>query len=834
MLFPVCTGLAQAKQKGALHVVQRSKYGTKRLKPEDLRRTFDPAEFGFATTDEIADPDRHPGQGRAIEAVTLSVRMQLREFNAYVLGSEGFGRHRAVHRILEAEKKNRPAPPDWVYVNNFETPHRPRALKLPPGSAVVLKRAMQDMIDDLGNDIPALFASDEYQTQRRVLDQEFGGRHEAELGAFAEKARAEDVALIRTPLGFVLAAIVDGNVIEPAAFEKLDEKTRKEIEEKIGRLQEDLAKVLRNAPKLEREHRQRLIQLHAEMAERTVSERLAEVAQILPADPALKSHLEAVRQDIIDNAELFLGAAGGDGGDGPFPGGIVKYHLLPEFERYQVNVMISHPPDEEAGAPVVEEDLPSMAHIVGRIEHVSDQGALTTNFTLIKPGCLHRANGGFLVIDASRILSEPFAWDALKRCLKSREIAITSMADRVSLISTLSLEPEPIPLDVRVILIGDRRLHWLLSLLDPEFQELFKIQADFETDMPRNLANATELAAQIAVMARQKDLRPINAPAVARLLDEAVRHAGDATKLTLETSMLNDLACEADHYAGTSGRATIQLADVQRAIDMTEKRTARLRQRMQEAILRDTILIRTDSAVTGQINGLSVYDLGRTSFGRPSRITARARMGTGKLIDIEREVELGGPLHSKGVLILSGYLSANYARDVPISLHASIVFEQSYGGIDGDSASSAELYALLSALSGVPILQAYAVTGSVNQHGEVQAIGGVNEKIEGFFDICNERGLTGDQGVLIPAANIEHLMVHPKVVDAVRAGTFSVIPVSTIDEGIEILTGKKAGKRGRNGEYPKGSVNALVEATLRDYARARRAFGMRDPSESKT
>ena len=797
------------------------------LAADALRQTFDPADLGFATTDEIADPDGHPGQRRAIDALTLSVRMGLRDFNAYVLGSEGFGRHRAVRRILEEERKTRPSPPDWVYVNNFELPHQPRALKLPSGSAVVLRRAMQDMIDDLGNDIPALFESDEYQTQRGALEQEFGGRHEAELAAFADKARSENIALIRTPLGFVLAATIDGEVIKPADFEELDEETRKDIEEKISRLQEDLAVVLRNAPKLEKEHRHRVAQLHAEMAERTVSERLAELSQSVPSDPAISAYVEAVRQDIIDNAELFLAVASRDRGDGPFPGAIVKYHLLPEFERYQVNVMISHDTRKESGAPVVEEDLPSMSHLVGRIEHVSDQGALRTNFTLIKPGALHLANGGFLVIDARRILVEPYAWDALKRCLKNREISITSMADRVSLISTVSLEPEPIPLDLRVILIGDRRLYALLSVLDPEFPELFKIQADFETDMPRNAGNAAELVELIASIARQDGLRPINAAAVARLLDEAVRYSGDATKLTLEINALSDLACEADQYAGEAGRSTVQLEDVERAIDMSETRASRLRERMQEAILRETVLIDTEGDAVGQVNGLSVYSLGRTRFGRPSRITARVRMGAGKLIDIEREVELGGPLHSKGVLILSGYLSATYALDVPISLHASIVFEQSYGGVDGDSASAAELFGLLSALSGLPIRQSFAVTGSVNQRGQMQAIGGVNEKIEGFFDICRGRGLTGDQGVLIPAANVEHLMLRPDVVEAVREQKFHVIPVATIDEGIAVLTGNAAGQRGDGGEFPEGTVNGLVEATLRRYAETRRKFGLR-------
>ena len=384
------------------------------LSADILRQECDPASLGFATTDELPGFAGHLGQARAIDALRLSVRMSHRGFNVYVLGREGFGRHQAVRRILDAERAEMPTPPDWVYVNNFDAPHRPTALKLPSGTALTFRRAMQNMIDDLGSEIPALFDSDEYMTQRRVLEQEFGGRHEAELAEFTEKARKEDIGLVRTPMGFVLVAIIDGEVAKPEVFEALDEAKRKEIEEKIARLQEDLAGVLRNAPKLEKEHRRQLELLHAEMAERTVSERLAEVTETLPKDPALSTYLEAVRRDIIDNAELFLIVAARESDNGPFPTAILKYHLMPEFERYQVNVMISHQSDQGSGAPFVHEDLPSMAHLVGRIEHVSRMGALMTDFTLIKPGALHRANGGFLVLDARRLLTEPFAWDTLK------------------------------------------------------------------------------------------------------------------------------------------------------------------------------------------------------------------------------------------------------------------------------------------------------------------------------------------------------------------------------------------------------------------------------------
>ncbi|MCH5374188.1 MAG: AAA family ATPase, partial [Planctomycetes bacterium] len=556
----------------------------------------------------------------------------------------------------------------------------------------------------------------------------------------------------------------------------LSEDEQTQINEKIARLQEDLAAVLRQAPKLEKEYRKRVERLNAAMAERAVSARVAEVEAELQAIEAVAEYLESVRQDIISNAELFLQAAAKKS-DGPFPQAIRKYHREPEFDRYVVNVMVSQDRETRTGAPVETEDLPTLDRVTGRIEHVSHMGSLVTNFTMIRPGALHRANGGYLVLDARLVLSEPYAWDALKRCLKNRAITITSMAERLSLVSTTSLEPDPIPLDLRVILVGDSRLYALLVLLDPEFGELFKLQADFEDVVDRTEDYLVLFARLVGSFALREALRPMTAAGVARLLDEATRLADDSRKLSLRLGALSDFIYEADHYAAGRGSEYIEDSDIDRAVVEKGRRASRIKDRMQEAITRKTVLIDTDGAKTGQINGLAVIGLGDYRFGRPSRITARVRMGAGKLVDIEREVELGGPLHSKGVMILAGYLTSTYALDVPFSLHASLVFEQSYSGIEGDSASSAELYALLSALSGLPIRQGLAVTGSVNQTGEVQAIGGVNEKIEGFFEICAARGLTGDQGVLIPKSNIEHLMLRSDVVEAAEAGKFRVIPV---------------------------------------------------------
>jgi lon-related putative ATP-dependent protease len=802
------------------------------LKAEELRRSCDPAAFDFRTTDDLPDAPSLLGQERAIDAIRLSARIAHRGFNLFVIGPPGTGRRAAVENLLTEQAAERPVPPDWVYVNNFEAPHRPRALQLPPGTAQRLKLAMEALIDDLAVDIPAIFESEEYQTQRRAIEQEFGGRHETAFSEFVEHAKAQDVAVMRTPMGFGLAALRKGEVIKPEVYDRLPGKERDEIDAKIAKLQEELAEVLRAIPSLEREHRRRVEQLHAEMAERAVSVQIDEVLKAFSGIEVIEQFLADVREDMIANAELFL-AARQEAGAGPFPEVVAKVHKQPPFDRYAVNVMVSHENGPDAGAPLEFEALPTLGNLTGRIEHESQMGALVTNFTLIKPGALHRANGGFLVLDARRLLTEPYAWDALKRCLEQRAISIISLAERLSLMSTTSLEPDPIDLDLRVVLIGDRLIHALLVMFDPDFGELFKVQADFSEEVERTPDAQALFARMIAGLARREKLKPLDASAIARLLDEAVRHAEDAERISLKIGALDDILREADYHAGETGRDIVSAGDIEKAVAEAERRASRLRERVQSMTERGTILIDTEGAAVGQINGLSVIDLGNYRFGRPSRITARVRVGSGEVVDIEREVELGGPLHSKGVLILSGYLSSHYALDVPMSLKASLVFEQSYGGVDGDSASSAELYALLSALSGVPLRQDFAVTGSVNQAGHVQAIGGVNEKVEGFFDLCAARGLTGSQGVLIPRSNVKNLMLRPGVVEAVREGKFHVMPVDTIDQGIGILTGMPSGERGPDGAFPKKSLNARVEARLREFARLRHEFAVPDEAKGK-
>ena len=499
----------------------------------------------------------------------------------------------------------------------------------------------------------------------------------------------------------------------------------------------------------------------------------------------------------------------------------------PWDRRYRVNLLLGH--EANGGAPVVYEDLPAYNNLVGRIEHRAHLGALETDFTMIRPGALHRANGGYLILDAVKVMTQPFSWQILKRVLQSREIRIEALAQVINLISTESLEPEAIPLDLKVILVGDRRIYYLLDALDPEFSELFKVAVDFDDRLDWDEPGERRFVQLVSRVVRDKSLRPFAGSGVARIVERAMRLAGDNEKLTSHMRSVVDLMQDADYWAGESGRQSVTADDVQQAIDAQIQRAGRVRERMQEEVIRGSLLIDTEGAKIGQVNGLSVVQVGGFPFGRPTRITARARLGRGQVVDIEREVELGGPLHSKGILILSGFLAGRYAPEHPLSLTASLVFEQSYGTVDGDSASSAELYALLSVLAGLPIRQSLAVTGSVNQLGEVQAIGGVNDKIEGFFDICNARGLTGEQGVLIPASNVKHLMLRADVVEAASSGRFGIYPIATIDEGIERLTGVDAGQRGTEDGFPEGSVNYQVEETLVGFSRRMRSLGAQQP-----
>ncbi|MEZ0301803.1 MAG: Lon protease family protein [Hyphomicrobiaceae bacterium] len=798
------------------------------LEASELRRAVDPATLGFKTTDELHPITGLIGQDRALKAIQFGVNIKSHDFNIFVLGPPASGKTTAVKAHLGPKAAEAPTPADWVYVYNFDNPNRPHALKLPHGRAKELASGMVGVLDELRSVLPALFESEDYQVRRRAIDEQFRSGQEEALEALNRKAQSQNIAILRTPTGFTMAPMHEGKVVKPEVFNALPEAMRKDVENKIETLQKELESILERMPKADKKRRAELSELNEEVAKHAVDASLDELIAAFSDVAQVSDYLAAAGRDLTRNVGLFL--MSGEEEQNAIVRQPVDTARDARFRRYLVNVMVSNGVSggvrAQGGAPVVEELNPTYGNLIGRIEHIAQMGTLVTDFLLIKPGALHAANGGYLLIDARKLLLSPFAWEALKRALKAREIHVEqpSEATGFSMISTQSLDPDPIPLELRVVLFGDRELYYMLSAYDPDFAGLFKVQADFDDTIARSAENDNAYARVIASIVKEHGLKPFDASGVARIIDEGARLADDREKLSIEIGRIADIVREADYWSSQAKRKLTTKQDVARAIDEQIQRADRLRDRAQETIARGLVLVDTEGARVGQINALSVIQLGTFSFGRPSRITARVRVGAGRVMDIEREAKLGGPLHTKGVMILWGFLAGRYALDVPLSLAATLVFEQSYGGVDGDSASAAELFALLSALSEQPIRQSLAVTGSVNQLGEIQAIGGVNEKIEGFFDVCRQRGLNEQQGVLIPKSNVQHLMLREDVVEAVRHGQFAIYPISTIDEGIEILTGVKAGERGPEGRFPGGTINRLVEDKVRSFAERVRGF----------
>lgn len=793
------------------------------LAPKQLHHRCDPAQFSFQTTAELEDLSGMIGQDRAMDAVRFGAGIRHDGYNIFVLGPAGMGKRSMVRRFLEEKAGHGQPPDDWCYVNNFAQPHMPRALKLPHGRGAALRSHMEQRVAFLRTAIPAMFESEEYRAKSAAIQETFDSRQAQALTKLGDSAEQQGVALLRTPGGFGFAPSRNGEVMPPEEYEKLDEDEKKRIVDAIAQLQARLEEILNRMPQWWKERSERLKQLDQETVQAAVTHAMNELRDLYADLPDVLAYLDAVRKDMVENVDVFRKPQEETQESGGMLGERNGFH------RYQVNVLVTN--GARPGAPIINEDNPTYSNLIGRVEHLSQLGALVTDFTLIKPGALHRANGGYLLLDVHKVLSQPFAWEGLKRALKSRAIHIESLGQIYSLVSTVSLEPEPIPLHAKIVLFGDRVLYYLLQQYDPDFCELFKVAADFEEQIERNPETNLLYARLISTLTRKENLLPFDRSAVARVIEHSARMAGDSERLSTHMRSVADLLRESDYWAHEAGRTVVSAEDVQHSIDTQIRRQDRLRDRLHEAILRDTLMIETQGAAKGQVNGLSVLELGGFSFGQPTRITANTRLGDGQLINIEREVRLSGAIHSKGVLILSSLLATRYARNQPLSMSASIVFEQSYGMIDGDSASMAELCALLSDLSGIPIRQSLAITGSVNQFGHAQAIGGVNEKIEGFFDICAARGLTGDQGVLIPAANVPHLVLRHDIVAAAEAGRFHVYPIDNVDQAISLLTGVDAGEQGSDGAYPEGSINQRVAARLEELTNLRMSFVRRAEME---
>jgi len=778
------------------------------LTPAQLYQRCPVEQFGFADTSEVEPLTQTIiGQERALDAIDFAVGMGRSGYNLYVMGSTGQGRHTMVQQALLKQAAPQTRRADWCYVSNLSNPHAPAALRVPAGTGRELCRDMGQLVEGLIKDIPAALGSEEYRRRTAEIKARYKAMEQTVAADLGRRAHALGVAVIDTPTGCTLAPEIAGKVLNSAAFQALPEEEQERLGVILDEIKEELKATMNQVPRWHLELRKRIKALNREFAQRSVTLLLAGMEQKYRKLPGVMRYLAGVKQHLVENVDRF-NHTDGKGGQRPASEDL-------QFIDYRVNVLVDNA--DTQGAPIIYEDNPTYQNLIGRIEHFVHMGTQMTNFTLIKAGGLHRANGGYLVLDADKLLAAPFAWDGLKRVLNAGEIRIESLERLLSLAATITLEPEPMSIDLKVILIGDPYLYYLLKEYDPEFSRLFKVEADFAEDMPRENGNDYRYAQWIATLREREQLRHLDVHGVGRVIEYSARQSGDGERLWLHMGDLLDLMQEADYWAEKQQRELIVLEDVQRAIDAREHRTDQLRERLQEQVIRGTLLIDTKGSQLAQINAMSVIALGDRMFGVITRISATARYGAGEVIDIEREVEQGDTLHTKGVLILSSYLGWRYAKFQPLSLSASLVFEQTYGEIEGDSASVAELCALLSALADVPIKQSFAITGAINQHGEVQAIGGVCHKIEGFFDICRARGLAGQQGVIIPEGNVKDLMLRKDVIAAAETGAFAVYAVKHVDEAMALLTGLAVGAPDDKGVFPEDSLNGKVQRRLAEW-----------------
>jgi lon-related putative ATP-dependent protease len=800
----------------------------KPLSARALYRACDIGQFDFASTDELDEIGAAAGQTRSMDALRFGLGIRRRGYNVFALGLPGVGKFTSVEELVSELAKPQPVPSDWCYLHNFAEPRQPLAVRLPAGRGTQLRKDMEALVEELGSVIPAAFDNEDTHARLAEIEEEFRERRARALEELRQEGLKRGIALVETPAGFTFAPIGEAKqILDPTQFQHLPEAEQARIQKDVTELQENLQKLLRQFQGWHKETREKLRELHREIARFAVGHLIDSLREAYADIDAVISHLDAVEHDIVQHVNDFLPPA-----EPMLAAGLAALgQPAPPLKRYQVNLLVDNGSCQ--GAPVILESLPSLGNLLGSVEHQAQMGTLVTDFTLVKAGALHRANGGYLLLDAQKVLMQPFAYESLKRALQSQEIRIESPERSLGLVSTTTLEPEPIPLDTKVILVGERYLYYYLHEFDSDFNNLFKVAADFDDSVDRTAENQHDFARLIGTIARREGLMPLDRRAVGRVIERASRISEDAEKLSVHRRSIVDLLKEADYWAQQAKRKRIGIKDVQRALDQQRYRLSRVQMRLQEEIRRGTVIIDTDGETVGQINGLSVLDHGDLMFGQPGRITATTRVGDGEVVDIEREIELGGPIHSKGVLILSNFLMSRYAGQHPISLMASVVFEQSYGHIDGDSASLAELCALLSSLAATPIRQSFAVTGSINQHGQVQAIGGVNEKIEGFFDVCRSRELTGDQGVIIPQSNVKHLMLRSDVVKAVKDNLFRIYAVTTVDQAIQILTGVPAGDPLKKGGFTKNSINARAEARLVELSEIRREFGAKGDDAEK-
>ena len=783
-----------------------------------FRNTYDSSRLECPATDTLQPLEEIIGQERALRALSFGLEIREAGFNIYVAGIAGTGRKTAVMDFLERLARTKPKAGDWIYVNSFTSAYEPTAIRLPPGKGSEFKDEMADFISEVKNNLPKAFESEDYATRRVATVRSIEEEKARLFGQINASAQEQGFVIQMSPTGLLTIPVVDGRPLPEEEFVALPEETKAEIQRRMEKLNSDLRNAFRQVRDLDSKGAEAVDKLNREVSLYAIGHLITDLREKYHDLPEILKYIEAVQNDILENLDQFLGVPQ----QPQVPAQLQPFFKELPFKKYQVNAIVDN--SKPDGAPVIFEQNPTYQNLFGKVEKEVQFGIISTDFTMIRPGSVHKANGGYMVIPVEDLLRNPFAWDGIKTALKTGEVAIEEPGERMGFITTRGLKPEPIPLAMKLVLIGTPQINQLLYNLDPDFKDLFKVRADFDIVMERNDENSMKYAAFICTLCRKFNLKHLDGTAVAKVIEYGSRLAEDQEKLSTLFAGVSDIIREASFYATRENAEYTTAKHIMKAIDEKTYRSNLIQQKIQEFIERDIFLIETSGAKVGQVNGLSVMGLGDFAFGRPSRVTASISVGRDGVIDIEREAAMGGPTHTKGVLILGGYLASRFAQDKPLSISARLVFEQSYGGVDGDSASSTELYAILSALSGLPIRQSLAVTGSVNQKGEVQAIGGVNEKLEGFFEVCKAKGLTGEQGAMIPASNVQNLMLKEEMVEAARNGKFRIYPVKTIDEGIEVLTGVAAGARREDGTFEEGTVNYLVDRRLREMAEKLREF----------
>lgn len=789
----------------------------KELTYNELKKTCSTELFAFTDTSEIEPCDIIFGQERAVKALEFGLKIKTRGYNVYMSGMTGTGKTSYAHNYIRTIAQSAKTPDDWCYIYNFETSNQPMALNLPAGTGKVFQKDMDDFTKIIKEEIAKAFESEDYEKEKAEIEKEYEEKRDELLEILKEDAQKHGFKVKSTNAGIYFVPVVEGKTLSEQEYGELDEEIRDQIEEKSDIIQMETMEIIRKIKNVEKEAVERVTEWENRIALFAVGMHIKDLKEKYKSYQKITTFLDCVQNDILENLDEFIEVEVPEDQQQLLLPWMMKNDSSPA-DKYKVNLLVDN--SKLQGAPVIVDYNPTYYNLLGKLEYENELGSVTTDFTMIKGGLLHQANGGYLILQAKDILNNALSWEALKRALRTREIYIENIKEQTGLVAVSTLKPEPIPMDIKIILVGSEYVYQLLYEYEEDFKKLFKIKADFDDEMIRSQDNINRLVQFISSFCQKENTRHFDKPGVAKVVEYSSRMVEDQDKITARFNDIVEILCESCAWAEIDGSETVSEKHVAKAVEEKRYRSNKYDQKLLEMLEEGTLMVDTEGQVTGQINGLTILDMGDNIFGKPSRITATTFIGEAGIINIEREIEMSGTSHSKGVLILNGYLGQKYAQDMPLSLSATLCFEQLYNGVDGDSASSTELYALLSSLAEVPIKQGIAVTGSVNQKGEIQPIGGVTHKIEGFFELCSRRGLTGSQGVIIPHQNIRNLVLNDDVIAAVKDGKFHIYPIKTVDEGIEILTGIEAGKKQADGSYSEGSINFRVHEKLKRFAEA--------------